>query len=277
MSTLLLPRSARPSYKAGFARSAGESASPGLWKGLRQAYITALGPTGRQLIDVAGSANATFAASLLAEDWTMTDEGWAINFDDVSNNDYASAPLMIDTAKPFSIVCRAYTGSFIANSGVFGLEDAAGNDWYAYEVFTSGAVRLVMQGETVAGSSSALIAGQWQTWVMDWDGTDCRVWMDGQVVITKTPSEGTDFLLVDTLLMGKCRTTFDNYRWPDDPISAWSVHDRLLSPVEHKHLHADPLAPFRLRPRVLSIPGAAPSPFLPYFRKQPIKSPLLQM
>ena len=47
----------QPSYHQGFARSAGESAYPGLWKGLVGAWVPALGVSGGILRDVSGYGN----------------------------------------------------------------------------------------------------------------------------------------------------------------------------------------------------------------------------
>ena len=50
-------RPAKPSYSQGFARGAGESRFPTLWKGMRWAGIPALGSTGTLLRDVSGRNN----------------------------------------------------------------------------------------------------------------------------------------------------------------------------------------------------------------------------
>ena len=56
MPGLLLPTTSpvRPSYKSGFARSAAESAYPGLWDGIYAAHVPELGPQPLNLAEVTG-------------------------------------------------------------------------------------------------------------------------------------------------------------------------------------------------------------------------------
>ncbi len=72
-----------PTYAQGFARSAAESANPGLWKELVGLWLPALGPTGLTLRDVSGHNGHT---SLTGGDWGnfdrwgITSRGYAVRF-----------------------------------------------------------------------------------------------------------------------------------------------------------------------------------------------------
>jgi len=77
----LLQRS-RPSFKQGFARSAGESAAPNLWKGLRAAWVPALGPTGGTLFDVSGNKNSGVLTDMdPATDWITENDNHVLDMD----------------------------------------------------------------------------------------------------------------------------------------------------------------------------------------------------
>jgi len=76
----------RPSYHQGFARSAGESAYPGLWQGLIGAWVPALGPTGNILRDVSGFGNhGTLTTMNPDTDWIISGDsrvpGYTLDYD----------------------------------------------------------------------------------------------------------------------------------------------------------------------------------------------------
>lgn len=85
-----MPRSVRidrpqPTWKSGFARSAGESAYPNLWKGLIGAWSMGLGPTGGTLRDVSGFSNhGTLVNFEIGDDWIVDDGRYTLDFDGVS-------------------------------------------------------------------------------------------------------------------------------------------------------------------------------------------------
>ena len=73
----------RPSYHSGYTKSASTSEYPGLWDGLKGAYIPTLGPTGTTLRDQSAFDNhATFEAALTPSAWVVDDGAHAIRFDD---------------------------------------------------------------------------------------------------------------------------------------------------------------------------------------------------
>ena len=106
MPTMLqIPRLATPSYKAGYARSAGESAHPNLWKGLAGAWVPAMGVTGGTLRDISGNKNhGTLTNMDPATDWVVGEKGLALDFD--GSDDY------IEIANSPSIESPATTNQF---------------------------------------------------------------------------------------------------------------------------------------------------------------------
>lgn len=71
----------KPTWKTGFARSAGESAYPQLWNGLNGAWVPNLGPTGLDLFDVSGIKNdGTLTNMEIDTDWNVDEIGYNLNF-----------------------------------------------------------------------------------------------------------------------------------------------------------------------------------------------------
>jgi hypothetical protein len=76
-----LPTLYCPSYAQGFARCAGESAYPGLWRGLVAAWLPSLGPSGGELFDTSGYKNNGALTNMnVGSDWIPTLDGYALNF-----------------------------------------------------------------------------------------------------------------------------------------------------------------------------------------------------
>ena len=79
----------RPSYHQNFARYAGESKRPNLWRGLVGCWKPSLGVTGiTTLRDVSGFANhGTMNGSMTIDDWVISGNpklpGYALDFDDM--------------------------------------------------------------------------------------------------------------------------------------------------------------------------------------------------
>ena len=94
-----------PSYKAGFARNAAESAYPNRWKDLVGLWAPCLGPTGVTLRDQGRFQNhGTLTNMAPATDWAVTDKGYALNFD--GNDQWVIAgPQSFQTDTPITVLC----------------------------------------------------------------------------------------------------------------------------------------------------------------------------
>lgn len=77
---LEIPNNIRPSYKSGYARNAGESTVPGLWKGLVYGSSPALGPTGQKLLDLSGYGNNGVLTNMDGTDFIVGSEGYALDY-----------------------------------------------------------------------------------------------------------------------------------------------------------------------------------------------------
>ena len=76
----------RPSYHQNFARSAGESKYPNLWKGLVGAWVPALGVTGGTLFDQSPFKNHGTLTNMEAVDWVIGQNGYSLNLDGVDEH-----------------------------------------------------------------------------------------------------------------------------------------------------------------------------------------------
>ncbi len=96
-----------PSYKQGFARSAGESAYPGLWRGLIGCWKPSLGNTGTTTLrDVSAYKNHGTMVSIASSDWVISGNprmpGYALNF---GGSEYItdSFPMQPQGTEPFTV------------------------------------------------------------------------------------------------------------------------------------------------------------------------------
>ena len=95
----MMPRSVRidrpqPTWKQGFARSAGESAYPNLWKGLEFALVPELGPTGVTLREVIGGEHGTLTNMEVATDWIVDDGAYCLETNATDEHINVPAPNM---------------------------------------------------------------------------------------------------------------------------------------------------------------------------------------
>lgn len=93
MLALLPARATPPSYSQGYARSAGESAFPGFWRGLVGAWVPALGVAGEKLQDVSRHGNPGLLTAMdPATDYVVGGNprvpGYVLDFDGI--DDYVS-------------------------------------------------------------------------------------------------------------------------------------------------------------------------------------------
>jgi hypothetical protein len=259
MPGLLLPTASnvRPSYKSGFARSAAESSSPGLWKGL---YSSGMGS---QLYDIAARQPVSFYSN--TADRIVGKYGEAWHFNDTRNAEAITLNHLgntwLDGATEFTYgLAFRYHGTDSSN------EDTLMGQWSQ------------LQGGNDANARRAIIRYDSNNNQMDWfvfDGSDEGVitavsieddgwhvvlhrfksgeqtgWIDGVLVATDS-SPGTTIVSsahskVPEIAGGHQATNMNR-----DParvdVAAWWIWDRAITPTEIRQVSTDPLAPFRQR------------------------------
>lgn len=260
MGSLLLPRSdITPSYAAGYARSAGESANPGLWDGRVFANALTLGPTGATIRDLSGYNRHGTLLGDPGSDWVMTPNGWALDFDGSNNNTEGPS---LGHAVPFTagFLCESDIANYTANGYAFHQYDSAGGNrnWAIIARSTTDTWGF-SYGKSGGASGVSL-------------ETDIDIETDGPhsivaVVVSLTKVNFYyDGVYADSGTMSGYDPAIDSKHgiggifnhasanFNGQIFSAFKYH-RALSPAEILHLHRDPLAPFRLSPLYISIPA----------------------
>ena len=253
-----LPRAtmARPSYQLGYARSAGESAYPGLWKGVVGAWFPCLGPTGGTVFDISGYGNhGTLTGMALDTDWVIAQDRYALDFD--GSNDEVNVdgvqPLISGGSELFlsawvklrsyGVVGTAYIRTIMGDDvsaldGTVnfrvGLDGTDGNKDKLYGHITTG-VR-----DSIVGTS-VLALNTWYHVALSWKQNGRKkLYLNG--VEEADGAADTNPIDADpsgTLFIGDDETRSRNW---DGQISGVSISNRVPSPNEVRLLYIDPLA-----------------------------------
>jgi len=237
-----LKKNSVPSYKAGYARSASESAHPELWEGLVGAWMPSLGVTGDALFDVAGTSNGELAGGA---SWLMTDHGWAVDLQDGGH-------IRIDDPPNPSHLTAFVDFTFDALSDTYGVlidqpYTSHVDPYYTYHMRVATASKA-FAAAVVGGWGSddvfpdyTTVAGR-QTWCLTFDEETLRMFVNG-LQLDELSNPGSLSYSGTSLYVGK----FGNLTSGDldGKIHGVCLYDRALSPQEIQTLHRDPLAPFR--------------------------------
>ena len=261
------PKQSQPSYKAGYAKSASESAYPELWDGLVGAWVPGLGPTGTKVFDASGrSHNALLTAMDPATDWVRQGEHTALDFDGTS--DYLEVEessraewAFVQNTLDFTISLRFRVNELGTRDILFGTTASSNEKGFWAQVLTDGrfqfnafnsvgtntANRTVTAAQSESGSINAL---QWHSVVIVGDSENfaCRIHVDG-VDTTSFVTPFSGFATGDStrsLNIGRSNlsSTIDPL---DGQIASFAIWDKSLGSTSVKRLSADPLAPFRQR------------------------------
>jgi len=268
---VLIQRS-QPSYKAGYARNASESANPGLWNGLTGAWPTSLGPTGSTLHNVAGSKDGTLVGIDPSTDWVVDEQGYSLAGDgdsDYVEVDDGSTPT--GTALTVSIWVwhiDILTGDQLISKGTFN------SDW-SWGIRVPGPspydkLRLTFNPSVSSAGNDwnrfadILVAKTWTHLAAIFDGSQAanadrtKLWKDGieQAVDLTNGTMGTS-IQNDGGKLNIGRLDGFGSSWKGR-IGDTLIYDRVLTPGEIKELYVDPLAPFR-RKRRFVFPESAVS------------------
>jgi hypothetical protein len=275
------PRQTQPSLKSGYARSASESAFPGLWDGMAGAWVPLLGPTGLQALNASGNYsvdnglplhpinNATAGAV-----WSTSEHGPVLSF---TNND---EEIELGTSRfsmgTDSVSIHAFVNSISgAASGFQGIFSKTKSDSVAKRYFvavreSTADVRATFVSATnnavnVDSTSDIRDAG-WSSVTAVYNRRGgLALWINGvrEGLGGISNYQGQD--ITDQTLVARVGAQSDASNNVassfNGDLGAVFYYRRVLSPQEIKLLHADPLAPFRKRSTViLSTAVGAPPP-----------------
>lgn len=189
-----------PSFQTGFARSAGESRYPHLWRGLVGAWCPSLGPTGNVLHDWSGRWNRGALTNMdPATDWVVSGQQYALDLD--GSNDYINC----GSAAPLNLT-RMTIAAWLKSSGSSGEPAIIGKGSYSgsgYHLVHSGGggnvngIYFHLQGNFVL-STSTLNDSLWHFIAASYDGATMRLYWDGvlensSAVSATASASGTNF------------------------------------------------------------------------------------
>lgn len=243
----------RPSWSQGFARSAGESAFPGRWTGLRGAWPTSLGPTGDTLFDVSGNKNNGTLDSDMdpATDWTIQEGQYVLTYSTnqgVRVGNFSSSIFSADA----TVVASARLTSTVGNKTLF--DKRTGNNAGFLILIDDGVIESAWDATDVV--QGTLTVNVWHHIAVTRSGSTVKHFLDGvQVGSDGTASEDASNTN-QAIIAGRSFSGLAN-SWIGQ-IGPLLVYDRALAPNEIQQLHVDPLAPFRRRRRFIFKSPVAP-------------------
>jgi len=257
-----------PSYHQGFARSASESAYPGLWKGLVGAWVPSLGPTGSTLRDVSGYGNrgtlngetAPIIGGNPKEPGYVLDYDGTLDFVDFADHNSLRFP------NSFTFAAWVKTSASGALNDI--LRKRNRNDGGVMEILirknTSNQANFVMEDDsdnaaTVAGTTD-ISDGVWHfiVGVRDKPASLIRIYVDGVEENTATDT-ADDFEEVNSQpwRIGDTNSSV-HFEWLGQ-IGIVLIYTRALLPNEISFLYRDSNSIFRLRPPLVArAPDVAP-------------------
>ena len=242
-------KSPQPSYAAGYAKSASESAHPNLWDGLVGAWMPSLGVTGDTLRDVSGNGNhGTLTNMDAATDWVTTSKGLALDFDGIG--DHASIPdspvfkLGFSDFSAFALIY--YRKGINADDCIFEFRGNGGS-YSSWVWFINSSDKLqVWKPSLTSQSTDALAENKWHhlgivrknnivTFFIDAKASGASAWTES----ADSDSSGI-----------RIATRQDSTNSLNAELHSAQLYNRALTPDEIQTLYVDSLAPFRKKQQV---------------------------
>ena len=251
----------RPSWKSGFARSAGESANPSLWKGLVGAWVPALGNTGiATLRDVSGRRNHGTIVNMEAADWKIDSSGQYLAYG--GTDEYSTAPIP-GLLNVFTVFAKAKANDVTNALYILSINDSSDTDRQYALIFQGNVagdpIRFRERYDGPFYNGSSVQSYQADTWYsitgIRSSPTSRTVYVDGITGSTDTTSLSHPD--IDTVDIGRLGDSTPSQSAVD--VAVVLLWERVLSISEIAIINANPLAPFRLKPLTIATGGAAPA------------------
>ena len=247
---MIATRSRRPSYRQGFARFAGESAYPHLWRGKIGHWVPTLGTTGTVLRDVSGFSNhLTLTNMAPGTDWVISHspkvKGYALDFDG-SNDHLKNTNVAGNIYDPFraggtGVLSLSMWLKRNGNGAKFllhGASTAAINGW-AFIFNSSNLISFATNGVKSYDSSVAITGTGWEHVACTYDKTfDVRHYHNGAFtnLVTHTAAGTTSG---NQLYVG-ARSQDLAFPFPGQ-MNDIRIYNRLLTPREIQTLYSFPM------------------------------------
>lgn len=179
--------------------------------------------------------------SLLGGDvtWIAGRQGWAINLP-ATGGDYVTlgdAPQFTPGASGMTLLTWLRSTAATTYRGIVSKRESAGTmEWMLYIDSPAGSVAFAVKSVTQKAESSVTINdGNWHQVVGWWDGSDCKIYVDGvergTVSAPTAPSDSSDAL---------CLGIYDNSAYWAGDIATLQMWSRPLRLAEIQQLHREP-------------------------------------
>ena len=253
--------SLKPSYKQDFARSAGESKYPALWRGLVGAWCPSLGHTGIfTLRDVSGKGNhGAMVGGFVAGNWHMTPEGYALGYNGI-NNKVTLANFNPLLTNQITVVARIKRTDDITFHHAVSRHDGwwlsgSGSNNIRFATITSG---------EVSTNSYSLALDEWYNIVGVYDGAYVYLYVNG-VLFHKIAQTGNMSASGSMRIGGYWGN--DTFNWKGG-IGNLLIYNRAFAPSEVKFVNANPLALFQLADLPFGVAAEVVAAGIEIFRRR---------
>ena len=249
------PKQTQPSYKAGYAKSAAESAYPELWRNLIRAWVPALGNGGTSLRELITKSQDAIQGTFSESTWGMSANGAYVFFDGTDSNYIYST---IEPDKPMTVVTLQKAD---ANGVCLSISDPtqAANQWYV-SVLSNGEGRLGARSPNFVDAETSNRVEPYEVCSIVGvirSSTLREVYLNGDIANKGVSTTSVSTASQTRIMLGGLGDSTPGYQ--DSKILAALVFDRALSEEEIAVIGKDPLAPFRQRrsiPFGVTISGA---------------------
>jgi hypothetical protein len=236
-----LIQQSRPSYSQGFARSAGESANPGLWEDQYISYYPSIGNLGvsTPCRDLSGNSNHATTFDIFASNWVV----YKGNLSVVVDFEVVQTPTIthgIGTGD-FTWMTWAYSNTLSAYTPI------CANGSFSpgmYISINNGAWGMYWGGDHAAPTGSTLSTNTWYHLCVARIKGVLYFYENGKAVGSKAK---TTSMSDSVFTFGRNGTGGDGLKGGISYLSCWS---RGLTISEIQQLYVDSLAPLRLRQSV---------------------------
>ena len=238
------PKQSQPSYKAGYAKSASESAYPELWEGLKAAWSPELGNSGGRIINAAnpGVADGSLVGNV---EWGNSFIEWTGSGD---SNDRVECGPVDAFAGAFSITVRFWRNAsgasrFLISSG----DTNIASKWWDLYVSNTDFLKFDFDDNVTKQQGTSTFAVTEDAWnsvtVQREQGGPFTIFLNG--IFAGEFGTNGDCNTGDDVWLGDLERAVENNWW--GKIGCTQIRTKALTHSEIKLLHADPLAPFRQR------------------------------
>lgn len=239
MAVLKSPSMAAPSLHSGLARSADQSAYPGLWDDLILSWCPALGITGGQMLDMSGNGRDATVSAYAGSQWDIVGGKRMMTFNGTTQGAVSTTQV---NEFPMSII---WTGEVTEwNDHIFGIGD-------------SGSVPYLLgRHDSGGGSFRVYCANQWNAACSTVVGLNVYH-QCGVIRYSRTSGDAIQNGIVDGAAAGNgapsgnpdIRLGRSSLTYGGQKTETFHVWNRALTLGEVKILNKDPLAMYRFRNR----------------------------